>query len=365
MTNINSPKVSIVVPTYNVEPYFRECLDSLVSQTLKEIEIIIIDDGSPDRCGEIMDEYAAKDPRIKAIHKANGGYASAVNLGFAEAQGEYIGIVEPDDWVEADMYEKLYNQAKRLDADVCKAPFARWNSFAPESENNIEFEGTVCKISNIDDSKAHTIYDQPDIVEYHSSIWSSIYRRQFLFENNIMINDTPGASYQDFPFMMEVMCRAKRIAVVHDILYHWRVEPNQQSSTNANGPKLMYMADNSIIAVDFLIKNGYFKTVKDYVYVHILNANYEFFRKIDKKYSKDYRNRLKRAFKPFYKGDRRYKCPFVNPARDSFVKDYIIDGKDFCLWTGSNLRRRIIQLHLNRRSIKLALFGYVIYDSNR
>ena len=90
---MSKPKVSIIVPVYNVEKYLRQCLESVINQTLKEIEIICIDDGSPDNCGAIIDEYAQKDTRIVAIHKENGGYGSALNYGFSIAKGEYIGIV--------------------------------------------------------------------------------------------------------------------------------------------------------------------------------------------------------------------------------------------------------------------------------
>ena len=107
------PKVSIVIPTYNVEQYLKECLDSVINQTLKDIEIICVDDGSTDNSGKILDEYAAKDSRIKVIHKENGGYGKAMNVGIDNATGEYIGIVEPDDYIEFDMYETLYINAKK------------------------------------------------------------------------------------------------------------------------------------------------------------------------------------------------------------------------------------------------------------
>ena len=98
------PKVSIIVPVYKVEKYLRKCIDSIINQTLKDIEIILVDDGSPDNCGKICDEYAAKDTRIKVIHKENGGLSSARNAGMEVAEGEYIGFVDSDDWIESDMY---------------------------------------------------------------------------------------------------------------------------------------------------------------------------------------------------------------------------------------------------------------------
>ena len=97
------PKVSVVVPIYGVEKYLRECVDSILAQTLKDIEVILVDDGSPDGCSAIVDEYAAKDPRVVAVHQPNGGYGRAVNNGIELAKGEYIGIVESDDWIEPTM----------------------------------------------------------------------------------------------------------------------------------------------------------------------------------------------------------------------------------------------------------------------
>ena len=97
------PKVSIIVPVYKVEKYLRKCIDSIINQTLKDIEIILVDDGSPDNCGKICDEYAAKDTRIKVIHKENGGLSSARNAGMEVAEGEYIGFVDSDDWIESDL----------------------------------------------------------------------------------------------------------------------------------------------------------------------------------------------------------------------------------------------------------------------
>ena len=120
--NIKSvtPKVSVIVPVYNVEPWIRRSLDSLVNQTLKDIEIVVIDDGSPDKCPEIIDEYAKKDPRIVVIHQKNQGYGSAVYNGMLKASGEYIGFTDPDDYVDLDFYEKLYLEANNSKADIVK-----------------------------------------------------------------------------------------------------------------------------------------------------------------------------------------------------------------------------------------------------
>lgn len=114
----NEPKISIIVPIYNVEVYLRKCLDSIVNQTYKNLEIILVDDGSPDNCGVICDEYAANDERIKVIHKQNGGVSSARNAGLEIATGEYIGWVDSDDWIELDMFEYLIKNAQTYKADI-------------------------------------------------------------------------------------------------------------------------------------------------------------------------------------------------------------------------------------------------------
>ncbi len=119
-------KVSILVPVYNVEAYLPKCLDSLIGQTLREIEIICIDDGSTDRSGEILDEYAEKDKRIRVVHQDNGGYGKAMNAGLHFAQGEYIGVVESDDFAAPEMFSQLYKAAVQNRAQIVKSNYYRY-----------------------------------------------------------------------------------------------------------------------------------------------------------------------------------------------------------------------------------------------
>jgi len=115
---MDEPKISVIVPVYNVEPYLRKCLDSIVNQTYRNLEIILVDDGSPDHCGAICDEYAEKDSRIVVIHKENGGVSSARNAGLAAVTGEWIGWVDPDDWIEADMFSCLIEGTLEMYVDI-------------------------------------------------------------------------------------------------------------------------------------------------------------------------------------------------------------------------------------------------------
>ena len=117
------PKISVLIPIYNVEKYLRECLESLVNQTFQDIEFICINDGSTDSSLKILEEYAQKDSRIKIINKENSGYGASMNMGLDAASGEYIGIVESDDFVSSNMFEDLYNLAEKNNADIVKSDY--------------------------------------------------------------------------------------------------------------------------------------------------------------------------------------------------------------------------------------------------
>ena len=141
--NNTMPKVSIIVPVYNVEKYLNRCIQSLLNQTLKDIEIIMVDDGSPDRCPQMCDNYAKKDNRIKVIHKQNAGLGYARNSGLEIATGEYIAFVDSDDFVNSQMYETLYNNAVSTKADVVYSGFRKEfnkNRFLNVRECNIRTE---------------------------------------------------------------------------------------------------------------------------------------------------------------------------------------------------------------------------------
>lgn len=351
-------KVSIVMPTYNVEKYFRQCIESVINQTLTDIEIIPVDDGSPDNCGAIMDEYAQKDPRVKPIHKPNGGYGSAVNTGIEAATGEYIGIVETDDWVEPEMYEKLYNQAKKLDADVCKASFYRYNSKAINKKlENQKWQDEIQNIEEYPQDRAFKIKEFPRLFMFHASIWSNIYKAEFLKKNNIIINGTRSASYQDFPFMAEVMCKADKIAVLHDYLYHWRVEEGQNSSTNQKGSRLLIMPDQCEEVKNIVKKCGLYEDLKEAMYKHFFLANFSFYNDIQPKYRKQYFDKLKILFQDL-NNDTKFEYKYFYDCETKFIKN--IEKGNYYLTAFKSIRRRFIQLKFNSRGKYLKLFGKTI-----
>lgn len=290
------PKVSVVVPIYNVEKYLRQCVDSILAQTLKDIEVILVDDGSPDNCGQIVDEYAKKDPRVVPVHQENGGYSKAVNHGIDLARGEYIGIIESDDFIEPDMYESLYNDAKKYDTDVTKGGFYYYNPTLREEDQNVVWRNPRHIDLAYAPEGAFHITEWPRLVGFHASIWSSIYRAEFV--KAIKIPETAGASYQDFPFMIDVMTRAKRISVVKKPFVHWRNEPAQGNSTSAKGKKLLLMAKNTETGLKILQQSGYYEQLKEPFFAHALWTNIGFFYRISSQYRHEYFEYLRRIFAP-------------------------------------------------------------------
>ena len=367
------PKISIIMPTYNVENYFRECIESVINQTLTDIEIIPVDDGSPDNCGKIMDEYAAKDSRIKPIHKSNGGYGSAVNAGIDAATGEYIGIVETDDMIHPTMYEKLYNQAKQHNLDVCKCGFNTFNSNLPKSlqikpwlQNNDKYITQNIKIFSPD--KVFTIFDDPRLLIYHASIWSNIYRKEFLIKNNIRVNATQSASYQDFPFMVEVMLKAKSIGIVPENLYNWRREFGMGSSTERNDSRLLIMAEQCENVKTILKNNNVYENeqIKEYIYYHFYLANIGFYLSIQPKYQREYFDRLHNLFKEL-KNDANFKYKLFNKKEKLFVQKCINNSYWSCTFKIllKKYRKNLIRFRNSHEEKYLIIFNKTIYKINR
>ncbi len=226
------PKVSIVVPTYNVEKYLPQCLDSITGQTLKDIEIVCVNDGSTDHSLDIIEKYAKKDPRIVIVTGANGGYGKAMNRGIDIASGEYIGIVEPDDFVDRKMYEDLYETAAKYRLDFVKSDFYR---FQTEKETG-EIKHTLFRLSPCF-FHYYKVFDpsqNPGTLRFRMNTWNGIYRREFLINHGIRHHETPGASYQDNGFHLQTFAFGRRAMIVHKA-YYWNRRDNVNSSVCDKG----------------------------------------------------------------------------------------------------------------------------------
>lgn len=226
---MNDITVSIVVPVYNVAPYLKKCLDSVVNQTLKNVEIILVDDGSTDGSGEICKEYAAKDDRVIYFYKENEGLAAARQDGIERARGEYVGFVDSDDWLELNMYERMYSVAKENDADVvfcnCYEDENKKNPYYLEpgiyDRERIEKEILPRTLSGITPKGAN------DVIRWCN--WLRLYKMSLIKENNIKFGRGFRRS-QDLQLTFETTLVAKKYVSLNDeYLYHNRNDNNGNS----------------------------------------------------------------------------------------------------------------------------------------
>ena len=206
---MHQPLISIIVPIYKVEPYLRRCLDSIINQTYKNLEIILVDDGSPDNCPQICDEYATKDKRIIVIHKENGGLSDARNVGLDICKGEYISFVDSDDWIDKKYIEVLLDLAKKENADIAIG-------------ENIQTNGVCNKPKNI--SKIQ-VFSSKDALNHLFSLnhiafitsWGKLYKTELFFNLNFPI----GKFHEDEFTTYILFYRSAKIAYTSEVLYYY------------------------------------------------------------------------------------------------------------------------------------------------
>ena len=210
------PKVSVIVPVYNVEKYLRQCLDSLVNQTLTDIEIICINDGSTDGSLAILEDYASKDKRIRLISQENQGQGVARNRGIELSSGEYIGFVDPDDWVELNTYEELYSKAKEQSLDIVEYTYKEYNLHSGTTKiwNN--------KIK-IPENEIFTFKKCPLYTFFSTMLGpcNKIYRTNFIKNNNIKFSNSKLA--EDHIFTIKSRIFANKIIFINKPFYNYRV----------------------------------------------------------------------------------------------------------------------------------------------
>lgn len=286
-------KVSIIVPIYNVEQYLKECLDSLICQSLKDIEVICVNDGSTDRCTEILNAYAQKDSRFLVINQPNGGYGKAMNQGLRAATGEYVGIAEPDDYVDQHMYGDLYDIASKNDLDFVKADFYRFTTDQTGKEQ------LIYEALDREHKHYNEIFDpsnSPWAIRFTLNTWSGIYRRSFLQEHQILHNETPGAAFQDNGFFWQTFIYGKRAMIVDKPYYHNRRD-NPNSSVKSK--EKVYCMNIEYDYIQDILKRDpeiwyRFRSMYWWKKFH----NYEFtLGRIDPKYRDEFLNRMGMEYK--------------------------------------------------------------------
>lgn len=203
------PEISVIVPVYNVERFLPKCIESLTGQTLADIEIILVDDGSPDRCGEICDRYASVDSRIKVIHQPNRGVSAARNAGLAVARAKYIGFVDPDDWVAPEMYGEMIDAIERTGADLVACGYDYY-----DEDGNIDtariYEIRPDEILTREKLFRH-LSDMPPTIRH--GVVQKIYKK-----DDIVFNENLKSS-EDLEFLMDYLRRVNKTVFIHKPFY--------------------------------------------------------------------------------------------------------------------------------------------------
>lgn len=230
-------KISVIVPVYNVENYLAKCLHSLVNQTLKDIEIIIVNDGSTDNSQQIIDEYIKKSSKIRAFIKENGGLSDARNFGLRYAQGEYIGYLDSDDFVEYDMYEILYNKAKLEGSDIAECNLRH----TYENSEDIEI--------------GEKIQDKKEMIMYgRSVVWNKIYNREWLQNTGVIFSK--GLYYEDVDYFVRLVPYIRKYSYVDEACIHY-----MQRSSSINNTSTLRTMDILTILKNirtFYIEQGFY-----------------------------------------------------------------------------------------------------------
>lgn len=227
------PKVSIIVPCYGVEKYLDRCMESIVNQTLQDIEIILVDDGSPDRIPEMCDEWAKKDSRIKVVHKENAGLGYARNSGLEIATSEYVAFVDSDDYVDIDTYRISYEEAKKENADAVFFGInteyvpGKWKQLTVD--NPIQWKGEEVKKYMLD-----IIACAPHVRQerrYEMSVWHSIFKRSIIEENNIRFLSERDVASEDLPFIVDFLQKCNNVTYITNCFYHYCLNSTSLTTT--------------------------------------------------------------------------------------------------------------------------------------
>ena len=244
-TNISGPLISLIVPVYNVKDYLKTCLQSILEQTYKNLEIILVDDGSDDGSSGICDEYARMDQRIKTIHLPHSGVSAARNAGLAAATGELLGFVDSDDWIDHDMYQYLYALMQEHDADVSACTYL------------LEQEGRPSKIIN-NTGKLY-VFSRKEIIRalvkndlVKNYLWAKLFKRK-LFDR---LSFPVGRVYEDVAVLYKVFYSSQKVVLSCVSKYHYMIHKNESITRGGYDPVKEYHYFLSLYEQDKFIQNA-------------------------------------------------------------------------------------------------------------
>lgn len=239
--NENNPKISVIVPVYKAEAYLHRCIDSLLVQTFQDFEILLVDDGSPDRSGEICDEYARKDKRVRVFHKENGGVSSARNLGIEIAHAEWICFVDSDDWVETDYLSTFFQHNPSESKIILQGILFEYESTPPKTEPFIKYKLQVCKYpSTTELMQQKVLHDGCPI--------SKMYNKSVLHKNGIRFIENLS-THEDHVFVWTYLNCIKEIQLCPTLSYHYMRRKNENTLSTKYHP-----AEEYILASNYLLQ---------------------------------------------------------------------------------------------------------------
>ncbi len=288
-------KVSIIIPFHNVENYILECLNSVISQTLKDIEIICIDDGSDDKSRQIVEQIKSNDERIILLSTPKAmGQSHARNLGLEVATGEYIGFVDSDDVIEKDMFEKMYNLALSVDSDITMCLANLLDDKTKEVSTNDYY--SLRSFEKYSSSCFDAEIAKNEILNYPAVIWNKIYKREFL--KSIGAKFSEGYIYEDLPFCYETFVKANKVNILWEYLYNYR--QNRTSSTMQNADKKVYDRIPMVAKTYEIFKGlSYFKEMNGVFVGWIVDDIFHRYTLLEKQYYENYYTDMKKLFESF------------------------------------------------------------------
>ena len=292
--------ISVIIPVYKVEKYLSRCVNSIINQTYKDLEIILVDDGSPDNCGKICDDFSKLDSRIKVVHKENGGLSSARNSGLLVAKGEYIAYVDSDDYVDTTMYEKMMACSEKFNADIVQCGY----SIVYENDNQSILQRKDILLNDIAiESKSNILEAFFEIGKIDHVVWNKLYKRKVV-ETVRMVE---GRWHEDTMATFDILLNAQSIVTIAEPLYMYI-----QRADSIMGKPFCEKNFDSLYAAEYvaLRANEYAKPfVKHakmlvclncaYLYIKLQSAN------VEKNIKKQYAKRIRSTFIKAWEGSKK------------------------------------------------------------
>lgn len=319
-------KISIVVPVYKVENYLRQCIESVINQTYKDIEIILVDDGSPDNCPAICDEYALKDNRISVIHKLNEGVSIARQIGVEIAQGEYVCFVDSDDWLELNAIERLAEPLKKQKTDVICAGYYRVNG-ANRNKHCLQYNAGIYDYDKIKSDIYPFLIENEKARYFSPSLWGKLFRTS-LYKNN-QVRNVKIIMGEDGACVKACIYNAKSMAIILDCVYNYRIV---ESSITCSGKPLLWNGPQLIF---------------EHLREHIDLKQYDFY---DQAYRNTVHNLFNVAMSQFYRSEP-YKAISKDIKRNISSKCYVVPIKK-CHFSGT-IQGKIAEISLRYKIIWL------------